>query len=317
MEVFKMKGFKKLSNMTWVLFVLWIFALPGLGVGAEDCEQADELFRQSTQRADFISQKTQLEEALRLCPKHARALNNLGTIYEAEGQLNQAEHAFRLANEYDPNLGSPLAGMGDIAMKQGRFQKATIWYQKFLIFLVDQNQKGDPRGLSLYEEEYRAKYEKAKLKLQILEDSMSGVVSSEVLTRGLKVMTVEEELSNSTRPERLSLYIYFDFNSSELKPQGRAQLIEMAQTMRSSQHRDRIFMIEGHTDTLGSDEYNLDLSRRRAEEVRTFLVSRGIVLERLKIEGVGEAKPLVLTGSQEEQAINRRVEFLRLGPYGK
>ena len=130
-------------------------------------------------------------------------------------------------------------------------------------------------------------------------------------------MTVEEELSDSTTPERLSLYIYFDFNSSELKPQGRAQLIEMAQAMRSSEHRDRIFMIESHSDTTGPDEYNLDLSRRRAEAVRTFLVSRGIVLGRLEIEGVGEARPLVLTGNQEEQAINRRVEFLRLGPYGK
>ena len=138
---------------------------------------------------------------------------------------------------------------------------------------------------------------------------MSGVVSNQVLTRGLKVMTVDEELSNSTGPERLSLYIYFDFNSSQLKPQGRAQLIEMARTMRSSQHRDRMFMIEGHSDTLGSDAYNLDLSKRRAEAVRTFLVSQGIVGDRLKISGVGEARPLVLTGTAEAQAINRALIF--------
>jgi outer membrane protein OmpA-like peptidoglycan-associated protein len=312
-----MKGFKEFRNMNRALFVLWFIIIPDSGLGAEDCKQADELFRQSTQRADFVSQRSLLDEALRLCPKHAQALNNLGTIYEAEGQLEQAEHAYGLANEYDPDLGAPLAGLGDIAMKRGRFQEATIWYEKFLIFLADQNQKGDPRGLNLYEEQYRAKYEKAKLKLQILEDSMSGVVSNKVLTRGLKVMTVEEELTNSIEPERLSLYIYFDFNSAKLKPQGRAQLIEMALTMRSSQNRDRIFMIEGHTDTLGSDEYNLELSRRRAETVRAFLVSQGIVPDRLKIIGVGEARPLIFAGTTKEQAINRRVEFLRLGPYGK
>jgi outer membrane protein OmpA-like peptidoglycan-associated protein len=312
-----MKGFKEPRDLIRALFVLWVFIIPDSGLGAGDCEKADELFRQSTQRVDFVSQKSLLEEALRLCPKHAQALNNLGTIYEAEGKLEEAKHAYELANEYDPNLGAPLAGLGDIAMKQGRFQEATIWYEKFLIFLADQNLKGDPRGLSLYEKEYRAKYEKAKLKLQILEDSMSGVVSNKVLTRGLKVMTADEELSNSIGPERLSLYIYFDFNEAKLKPQGRAQLIEMAQTMRSSQNRDRIFMIEGHSDTLGSDGYNLELSRRRAETVRSFLVSQGIVPDRLKIKGLGEARPLVLTGTPEEQAINRRVEFLRLGPYGK
>lgn len=303
--------------MTRVLFVLWFLIIPGTGLGADNCEKADELFRQSTQRADFVSQKSLLEQAIRLCPKHAQSLNNLGTIYETEGQLQKAKHAYKLADEYDPSLGAPLAGLGDIAMKQGRFQEATGWYEKFLIFLADQSQKGDPEGLSRYEEEYRVKYEKAKLKLQILEDSMSGVVSNKELTRGLKVVTVDEELSDSTGPERLSLYIYFGFNSTQLKPQGRAQLVEMAKTMRTSQNRDRIFMIEGHSDTLGSDEYNLNLSTRRAETVRSFLVSQGIVPNRLKVKGIGEARPLVLTGNPQEQAINRRVEFLRLGSYGK
>jgi outer membrane protein OmpA-like peptidoglycan-associated protein len=91
----------------------------------------------------------------------------------------------------------------------------------------------------------------------------------------------------------------------------------MAQTMLLPEHRDRVFLIEGHSDTLGSDEYNLDLSQRRAEKVRTFLASQGIMLDRLHVKGVGESRPLILTGSIDEQAINRRVEFVRLGFYGK
>ena len=103
----------------------------------------------------------------------------------------------------------------------------------------------------------------------------------------------------------------------ELKPQGQAQLIEMAQTMLSPEHRDRVFLIEGHSDTLGPEAYNLGLSRKRAEKVWTFLASQGIMSDRLQVKGVGESRPLVLAGSIDEQAINRRVEFVRLGVYGK
>jgi outer membrane protein OmpA-like peptidoglycan-associated protein len=310
-----MKCLTNIRKMILACFGLFLLIIPGAVPGAEDCTKADELFEKSTRQIGLDAQRSLLKEALRLCPSHAKASNNLGTIYEAEGRLAEAKHAFRSANEYDPNLGAPLAGLGDVAMKQGRFQEAAHWYEKFLQFLSVEKQKGDPRGLRLYEAEYRAKYEKAKLKQQILEDSMSGVVPSEQLTRGLKIMTVDEEVSNSLGPERLSLYIYFDFDSTKLKARGRDQLIEMAQTMRSAQNRDRIFMIEGHSDTLGSEAYNLKLSRHRAEAVRSFLVSQGIVADRLRVKGIGEARPLVSSGDSETQALNRRVEFLRLGSF--
>ena len=91
--------------------------------------------------------------------------------------------------------------------------------------------------------------------------------------------------------------------------------LEMAQALLSPEHGDRIFLIEGHTDTLGPDEYNHNLSQRRAEKVRTFLESQGIMLDRLHAKGVGESRPLVSDGGIDEQAINRRVEFVRMGFY--
>ena len=210
-----------------------------------------------------------------------------------------------------------MAGLGDVAMDQGRYQEAIKWYQAFLTFLASEKQKGDPHELGIFEEEYQAKYEQANLKLKILKDSMTGVVSREIINRGLKPILLKDELEKKIENERLSIFVYFDFESAELKAQGRAQLIEMAQTMLSPQHRDRVFLIEGHSDTLGSEAYNLGLSQRRAEEVRTFLAFQGIKSDRLQIKGVGESRPLVLTGSIDEQGINRRVEFVRLGVYGK
>jgi outer membrane protein OmpA-like peptidoglycan-associated protein len=268
-------------------------------------------------QTNSADERSILKEAVSLCPQHAEAWNNLGTNFEKEGNWEQAEKAYRLANEYNPELGIPLAGLGDVSVNQGRYQEAIKWYQAFLTFLANEKQKGDPQGLGIYEKEYREKQYRANLKLKILTDSMSSVVPKETIMRGLKPISPKDEFEKRIETERLSLLIYFNFDSAELKPQGQAQLIELAQTMLSPEHRDRVFLIEGHSDTLGPDEYNLDLSQRRAAKVREFLASQGVMSDRLRVKGVGESKPFISTGGKDEQAINRRVEFVRLGVYGK
>jgi outer membrane protein OmpA-like peptidoglycan-associated protein len=307
----------KIALLFFAIILLSIYLNPLSVLCETPCERAEGLLQKSLRQTNSIDEKSILREAVRLCPQHAEAWNNLGTIYEKEGDLEQAEKAYRLANEHNPELGIPLAGLGDVAMNQGRYQEAIKWYQAFLAFLANEKLKDDPQGLGIYEEEYREKNDLANLKLKILIDSMSSVVPKETIIRGLKVIPPKEEFHKRIETERLPLFIYFGFDSAELKPQGQAQLIVMAQTMLLPEYRDRVFLIEGHTDTLGSDEYNLDLSQRRAKKVRTFLASQGVMSGRLRVIGVGESRPLVLTGSKDEQAMNRRVEFVRLGFYGK
>lgn len=69
--------------------------------------------------------------------------------------------------------------------------------------------------------------------------------------------------------------------------------------------------IEGHTDSRGGDRYNLNLSRKRAAAVRTYLVEKGISSSRLTSQGFGEAKPIGSNKTREGRAANRRVEFVR------
>ena len=70
------------------------------------------------------------------------------------------------------------------------------------------------------------------------------------------------------------------------------------------------FVIEGHTDTLGSEEYNMALSLKRAKSAQSWLVeSLGLGSDRVDVKGFGETKPLVPTGDRNAQAINRRVEI--------
>ncbi len=67
--------------------------------------------------------------------------------------------------------------------------------------------------------------------------------------------------------------------------------------------------VEGHTDDRGADEYNMDLSRRRAQAVVDYLVARGVPPNRLRAEGFGETRPIASNETREGRATNRRVEF--------
>ena len=70
--------------------------------------------------------------------------------------------------------------------------------------------------------------------------------------------------------------------------------------------------IGGHTDSTGEDAYNMGLSQRRAESVRSYLVSKGVKASRLEAKGYGETKPVASNDTNEGRAKNRRVELKKL-----
>jgi outer membrane protein OmpA-like peptidoglycan-associated protein len=73
---------------------------------------------------------------------------------------------------------------------------------------------------------------------------------------------------------------------------------------------DHKILVEGHTDSQGSDAANQMLSERRAQAVTTFLVSRGVAADQIRAEGVGEGRPVADNASAEGRANNRRVEII-------
>ncbi len=78
------------------------------------------------------------------------------------------------------------------------------------------------------------------------------------------------------------------------------------------QHTDLKFSVEGHTDSDGNDELNMELSQKRAESVMAEMVSLGISADRLQAKGFGESMPITGNASPEDKANNRRVEFVKL-----
>lgn len=99
----------------------------------------------------------------------------------------------------------------------------------------------------------------------------------------------------------------FDFNKSTLKPEGRAKVAEAAKILRDNPtiHVE----VAGHTDSIGSDAYNMKLSERRARTVADELVKDGISASRLTVRGYGETKPVADNKTEAGRAKNRRVEL--------
>lgn len=101
--------------------------------------------------------------------------------------------------------------------------------------------------------------------------------------------------------------IYFEFDRDELMPRSYVELNKLLNILR--EHPKMSIEIIGHTDAIGDDAYNLDLSARRAKAVLAFLQKNKVAAARLRFKGEGEKKPIADNESEEGRARNRRVEF--------
>ncbi|MBD3170441.1 MAG: peptidoglycan-associated lipoprotein Pal [candidate division Zixibacteria bacterium] len=101
--------------------------------------------------------------------------------------------------------------------------------------------------------------------------------------------------------------VYFDFNKYNLKPEARGTLREIADAMR--EYPEAFLLIEGHCDERGTEQYNLALGEKRAQEARKFLVSAGVESNRIDIISYGEERPADPGHNERAWAKNRRCEF--------
>ena len=104
---------------------------------------------------------------------------------------------------------------------------------------------------------------------------------------------------------------FFDFDKSIIKPAGKATLNDLADKIKGLNLEAVI--ATGHTDSIGTVEYNKKLSLRRANAVKSYLVSRGIPADRIYVEGKGESQPVATNKTAAGRAENRRVEVEVVG----
>lgn len=101
--------------------------------------------------------------------------------------------------------------------------------------------------------------------------------------------------------------VNFDFDRSEIRADARPILDQAVRTLQDESQVSVV--VAGHTDSLGSDAYNMRLSERRAGAVRDYLVRQGIEARRLSVQAYGESRPVADNSTEEGRAQNRRVEL--------
>jgi len=110
-------------------------------------------------------------------------------------------------------------------------------------------------------------------------------------------------------PQKLVLEgVNFDFDKSTLRPEDIANINRDVTAL--DKWGNVNIEVAGHTDSRGSDEYNMNLSQQRAEAVRAYLISKGIAADRLSAKGYGESQPIAGNAADADRFENRRVELV-------
>jgi len=186
------------------------------------------------------------------------------------------------------------------------------------VFVTDENQKNlatistDVNGTGLIKltclptfVSYASKlgYENSSINKYEFEENELGLDVNFELTLN-PIMPVITEKEVILQP------IYFEFNRSNITAEGAAELDKLVVVM--NEYPNMVIFAKSHTDSRGSDKYNMSLSDRRAKSTVQYLISKGIAKERISGQGFGESEPKVACQpcTEEQHAQNRRSEFL-------
>ncbi|WP_410207514.1 OmpA family protein [Fusobacterium sp.] len=128
----------------------------------------------------------------------------------------------------------------------------------------------------------------------------------EIIVFNQKGVTIRKEGNNLvlSMPEA----ILFDFDKSEVKDSVKDSLNILGKAL--TENKDIKIKINGHTDFIGTDQYNLGLSVKRANAIKNYLAGRGVSRNNISIEGYGKQSPVASNATSTGRAQNRRVEFI-------
>ena len=268
----------------------------------------------------------------------ASELNNIGLIHEKLGDLDKAYVFYCRALNTDTDFTPAYAGLGDVYLAREEYRKAVEAYQNFLSRLKQDKNKGDPYMVSQFESKYRARLDKAISKVNIhIEVSAAAITqslaipASSTVSEGRTIVLSEDGVpifqpqvqsegvvEASIRPPamegppKIDININFAFGLADINESSLSQIDEIAKALKSDELKTSKILIQGHTDSVGSDENNMALSIQRSENVKKVLLERGVSPSQIEAIGKGESVPLVPNDSDAGRALNRRVSFINL-----
>ncbi len=154
------------------------------------------------------------------------------------------------------------------------------------------------------------KYEVDETKNQLLIAQKEAIAAKKLMQEKLKELK-ELHAKETNRGLVLTLGdVLFESGKTSLMPGAKRTIDKLAEFLASYPNRN--VLIEGHTDNIGSEEYNIDLSLKRADAVASALIDRGIQKSRILTQGLGETYPVATNKTAEGRQKNRRVEIIVL-----
>lgn len=246
----------------------------------------------------------------------------LAELETAKQALQKAETAFEDGEEQETKDLAYLAERkSQLAHAAGDFHKANEDRQAALKAREDAResyQKMTERKLSNAQralEETARQKEEARKQAQMTEAELAAEKQRrlDAEKKAAAALASLEQLAKVKEEARgmvitLSGGVLFETGASTLMSMAMTKLDDVARALKDQGYKK--ITVEGHTDSRGSDSVNLELSRMRAEAVRSHLVSRGIESDKISAVGIGEARPVASNNTTEGRANNRRVEII-------
>ncbi len=283
------------KHSLWVVG-LWITILlfnPGPAYSI-DCDA----LRQNVQKERSLIKKQQLlDEAIQACPSHAQLHYDKAFAQERLRRYDEALTYYLRATELDVNFARAYFGLADIFVVLGNLEPA-IWAYQSGLALEPANQRA-VASLELARIKYRSE--------------MGERITSEEFVRVMQESREQSTTEGALDGPVVRMQILFEIGSAGLTNSAVEQLETVGNALSHSSLIDQRFEIAGHTDSTGSPEVNLPLSKLRAERVKQHLIDRyNIAPDRINVVYYGDTRPAVPNDSTRNRTINRRVEFKKI-----
>lgn len=271
----------------WLVAAVLASAMMGttMTAAADDCGRGKALYEEAVLLSDLDRRIALLEKSMAAC-RTFRAAFELGRTYEAAGRLADAESALRDARVLagtDHARALAFGRLGVVCEKRGRTDLAETFLKRSM---AHERLDGVTRQF------------KGLLRRRADRGMTAAEIKGALLTgRGVDVEPA------------VDIHVRFAYNSHDLTEEGRQQAEALGEALSDPVFADNRFHLVGHTDQVGSQEYNLPLSQKRAETVRQYILEHfDIAPDRIRTSGQGKAELLFHDDDKATQALNRRVE---------
>jgi outer membrane protein OmpA-like peptidoglycan-associated protein len=228
----------------------------------------------------------------------------LGCAHQTPKELENARVAYDRARQ------NPAAGLAPAELEEARLSldRAEAEYAA--------HPKSQRAADLAYVADRKAEYAESVAATELDRKARQKLVSAFTRMQARRLAAVEAALQGAGKVTveprgtviTLTSAVLFPFDDATLRPESEKQLKQLADGLLETKESNLI--IEGHTDTIGPHEYNVELSEKRAAAVKEYLVKQGYDADRISTKGMGEERPLAPNDSAENRATNRRVEII-------